>query len=81
MNEAENQRRTELEQLKNAGEQEIQWRHKSDTAQEQLAAFENQRDSLNALAKEAADRKKAYHTTQERVQEHQNRQAIWRSEW
>ena len=81
LNEAENQRRAALEQLKNAGEQEIQWQHQFDTAQEQCAEFERQQDSLNALAKEAADRKKAYHTTQERVQEHQNRQAIWRSEW
>lgn len=81
MNEAENQRRTELEQLKNAGEQEIQWRHKSDTAQEQLAAFENQRDSLNALAKEAAEREKAYHAAQEQAEAHRNQQVLWRDEW
>lgn len=81
LNEAESQRRAELEQLKNAGEQEIQRQHQFDTAQEQRADFERQQDSLITLAKETADREKAYHTAQERVQEHQNRQTLWRSEW
>ncbi|MDE7185558.1 MAG: AAA family ATPase, partial [Lachnospiraceae bacterium] len=34
--EKEKQRRTELDRLKNAGESEIQWKHKTETAQERL---------------------------------------------
>lgn len=81
LNQADNQRRAELEQVKSAGEQEIQWQHRLDTAKEQLAVFEKQRDSLNVLAKEAAERQKACHTAQTQAESHQRQQALWRSEW
>ncbi|MDE7205096.1 MAG: AAA family ATPase [Lachnospiraceae bacterium] len=79
--EADAQRRTELECLKNAGETEIQWQHKTDTAREQLAVFERQRDSLNILTQAAAERGAAYQKAQEQAETHQNQQAIWRGEW
>lgn len=81
LNQADNQRRAELEQVKSSGEQEIQWQHRLDTAKEQLAVFEKQRDSLNVLAKEAAERQKACHTAQTQAESHQRQQALWRSEW
>lgn len=81
LNQADNQRRADLEQVKSAGEQEIQWQHRLDTAKEQLAVFEKQRDSLNVLAKEAAERQKACHTAQTQAESHQRQQALWRSEW
>lgn len=81
LNQADNQRRAELEQVKSAGEQEIQWQHRLDTAKEQLAVFEKQRDSLSVLAKEAAEREKACHTAQTQAEAHQKQQALWRSEW
>ncbi|MDE7323717.1 MAG: AAA family ATPase [Lachnospiraceae bacterium] len=81
LSEAENQRRAELERLKNAGELEIQWQHKTDTAKERFADYEKQRDTLYALAQDAAERERAYHAAQEQVEKHQSRQALWRSEW
>lgn len=81
LNEAENHRRAELEQLKNAGEQEIQCQHKFDHAKEQLAVFKKQQDSLNVLVKEMEKQEKAYHEAQEQAEEHRNKQALRRSEW
>lgn len=79
--EAETQRKAELERLKNAGEVEIQWQHKTDLAGEQLTAFEGQRDDLIALVQRAAQREAAQRAAQEQAEAHQRQQALWRDEW
>lgn len=79
--EVQTQRREALEQLKNAGEMEIQWQHRSDSAREQLAVFEEQQDSLKKLGQAAAERGEAYREAQGQAEEHQKRQALLRDEW
>lgn len=79
--EAQSQRRAELERLKNAGETEIQWQHKTDRAKEQLTEFEGQREELCALVQAAAEREAAQHKAQEQAETHQRQQALWRDEW
>jgi len=79
--EAQEQRSTELECLNNIGEIEIQWQHKTDMAEEQLMAFQEQRDSLNALVQETAECEAAYQKAQEQAKTHQKQQALWREEW
>lgn len=79
--EVQTQRREALEQLKSAGEMQIQWQHRTDSAREQLAVFEEQQDSLKALGQAAAERGAAYQEAQRQAQEHQRRQALLRDEW
>lgn len=79
--EAETQRKAELEHLKNAGETEIQWQHRTDTAREQFAAFEEQREGLRALEQAAAECSAAQQKAQEQAEAQQRQQALWRDEW
>lgn len=79
--EAEKQHKTELERLKNVGELEIQWQHRTDVAQEQLAAFETQRDSLDALVQSVAACQTACQEAQIQYEAQQKQQALYRDEW
>ncbi len=79
--EEEIQRKTELDRLKNAGELELQWKHRTETAQEQFSTFQTQRDSLQEQQKEAARQEEAYQKAQEQADAHQRQQELLRSEW
>lgn len=79
--EVQTQRRETLEHLKNAGEMEIQWQHRTDAARGQVAEFEEQQDSLNRLQQEAAERRAACQKVQGQAEEHQRQQALLRDEW
>lgn len=81
LGEAQTQRREMLERLKSAGEMEIQWQHRTDLAIGQLAEFEAQQDSLNALQLEAAKRGEICRNAQGQAEEHQKQQALLREEW
>lgn len=81
LGEAQTQRREMLERLKNAGEMEIQWQHRTDSAIGQLAEFEVQQESLNALQQEAEKRGKVCQNAQGQAEEHQKQQALLRDEW
>lgn len=81
LSEAEKQHKTELERLKNVGELEIQWQHRTDVAQEQLAAFETQRDSLDALVQSVAACQTACQEAQIQYEAQQKQQALYRDEW
>ncbi len=77
----ETQRKAELEHLKNAGESEIQWQHKTNVAKEQLTTFREQRDSFYALQQAAAEQEKKYRKVQTQSETHQKQQMLWREEW
>lgn len=79
--EEEKQRKTELDRLKNAGELELQWKHSTETAQEQLSTFQTQRESLHLQQEEAAKQEEAYQKAQEQADAHQRQQELLRSEW
>ncbi|MDE6365834.1 MAG: AAA family ATPase [Lachnospiraceae bacterium] len=79
--EKEKQRRTELDRLKNAGESEIQWKHKTETAQERLNTFQEQRKGLLSQQEEAAKQEASYRKAQAQADEHLKKQALLRSEW
>lgn len=79
--EAEKQRKAELERLRNAGEAEIQWQHRTDLAKDQLAEFGELRDGLNALVQATAERAAAQRRAQEQAETYQRQQALWRDEW
>lgn len=81
LSEAEKQHKTELERLKNVGELEIQWQHRTDVAQEQLAAFETQRDSLDALVQSVAACQTACQEAQIQYEAQQKQQALYCDEW
>lgn len=81
LSEVEKQHKTELERLKNVGELEIQWQHRTDVAQEQLVAFETQRDSLDALVQSVAACQTACQEAQIQYEAQQKQQALYRDEW
>ena len=60
LSEKETQCKEELERLKNAGELEIQWQHKTKAAQDQLDTFQKQKERLHTLQQQAAEQEKAY---------------------
>lgn len=81
LSEAEKQHKTELERLKNVGELEIQWKHRTDIAQEQLATFETQRDSLDTLVQNVDACQTACQEAQIQYEAQQKQQALYRDEW
>ena len=70
-----------MERLKNAGELEIQWQHKTKAAQDQLDTFQKQKERLHTLQQQAAEQEKAYQKTQEQANAQRRQQTLWRSEW
>lgn len=81
LEEGENKRKTELEQLKNAGALEIERRHEKDTAQEQLEAFAAQRDGLKEAAQGVAESQAACQKAKIQYDSQQEQQACYRDEW
>lgn len=81
LSEKETQCKEELERLKNAGELEIQWQHKTKAAQDQLDTFQKQKERLHTLQQQAAEQEKAYQKTQEQANAQRRQQTLWRSEW
>jgi len=81
LEERENKRKTELEQLKNAGALEIERRHKKDTAQEQLEAFAAQRDGLKEAAQGVAESQAACQKAKIQYDSQQEQQTRHRDEW
>ena len=77
----EAQRNTQLEQLKNAGESEIQARHSAAEASEKLRTFIEQSQSMAALMNEQKQCRHAYEQVQIQCANHQNQLDAWKTEW
>ena len=81
LEEMQKERRTELELLKNADVLEMQCQHKMDTAQEQFAVFETQRDSFKEAVRSAAACRTAYQEAKIQYDSQQEQQVHYRDEW
>lgn len=81
LEEMQKERRTELELLKNADVLEMQCQHKMDTAQEQFAVFETQRDSFKEAVQSAAACRTAYQEAKIQYDSQQEQQVHYRDEW
>lgn len=77
---AENQR-AEQERLKNAGEEEVQYRHKAQAACDRLQNFREQARGLEELEEAYQQQKAEYDKLYKQVQEHQKQLDSWKSEW
>lgn len=81
LEEMQREYRAELELLKNADALEMQCQHKMDTAQEQFAVFEAQRDSLKEAVQSAAACRTAYQEAKIQYDSQQEQQVHYRDEW
>ena len=79
--EREQVRKEEQERLKNAGEREVQCRHRLEAASEQLRMFLERRAELAEVNELAAEQEKACGKLQNRAQEHQKEYHILQEEW
>jgi len=79
--EAEEKRKAEQERLKNAGETEIKCGHKAEEARERLKIFRRQGDELSGLKEDVKELEKLCGELENRMQEHQKKQAVLKEEW
>jgi len=81
LNQAEEQRRSEQERLKNAGESEIRCRHQEKEAAERLHIFQEQVQSIAGLKKKAQAQKRVCEQLQAQSEEHLRQLELWKTEW
>lgn len=73
--------RTELEALKDAGELAVSCRHRAEAAREKLRAFREQAEALKKSEQAGAERKKACEQSGARAEAHREKLAGYRQEW
>lgn len=81
LNHAAEKRRTSLEQLQNAGETELQCRHRTQEAAEKLSGFTEQKESLAESQEAYQQQKTVYEQAKAQAQEQQKQLDIWKAEW
>ncbi len=79
--EREKDRKEKQERLKNAGEIEIQCRHRMEAAMEQLRTFLEQREELAGVNQSVAELEHSCEELQRQTQKHQNEYNILQEEW